>query len=185
MLTSILYISGASAAQGRLQPVAQFLQALSSSTRFIVCWLGRWPGLKSSCLCTLWLAYQLPKCVIPWEDFPYTIFFCEDFWYNSPADNPFSSIKRAKVVQVLHGLRRFSTAEHGWHLGVEGQCPDVVAVGVMIITPGEEAFYGCSGRWIVFSCRCCGCFSFESKQQKKKSGAAVWKAVKLYTNEKM
>lgn len=31
------------------------------------------------------------------------------------------------MVQVLHGLRRFSTAAHGWHLGVEGQCPDVVA----------------------------------------------------------
>lgn len=112
---------------------------------------------------------------------PIYYLFCKDFWYNSPADNPFSSIKRAKVVQVLHGLRRFSTAEHGWHLGVEGQCPDVVAVGVMIITPGEEAFYGCSGRWIVFSCRCCGCFSFESKQQKKircsclKSCKAVYK----------
>ena len=92
--------------------------------------------------------------------------FYKDFWYNSPADNPFSSIKRTKVVQVLHGLRRFSTAEHGWHLGVEGHCPDVVAVGVMIITPREEAFYGCSGRWIVFSCRCCGCFSFESKKIK-------------------
>ena len=78
--------------------------------------------------------------------------FKKDFWYNSPADNPFSSIKRVKVVQVLHGLRRFSTAEHGGHLGMEGQCPDVVAFGVMIVTPWEAAFYGCGGKQIVFSC---------------------------------
>lgn len=82
--------------------------------------------------------------------------FKKDFWYNSPADNPFSSIKRVKVVQVLHGLRRFSAAEHGWHLGVEGQCPDVVAFEVMITAPWEGAFYGSGGKQIVFSC-CCFC----------------------------
>lgn len=74
-----------------------------------------------------------------------------------------------KVVQVLHGLRRFSTAERGWHLGVEGQCPDVVAFGVMIITPWDGAFYGCSGKQIVFSCCCCCCcgeVSIEREQKK-------------------
>lgn len=55
-------------------------------------------------------------------------------WYNSPADNPLSSTKRAKVVEVLHGLRGFSTAEHGWHFGVKGQRPGVSPFGVMIVT---------------------------------------------------
>lgn len=42
------------------------------------------------------------------------------------------------MIQVLHGLRRFGTAERGWHLRVEGQCPDVVAFAVMIKPPGRE-----------------------------------------------
>lgn len=43
------------------------------------------------------------------------------------------------MVQVLHGLRRFSPAERGWHLRVEGQCPDVVAFAVMIKPPERES----------------------------------------------
>lgn len=37
-----------------------------------------------------------------------------------------------KETLVLHGLRWFSAAEFGWHFGVEGHCPDVVAFAVMI-----------------------------------------------------
>lgn len=70
-----------------------------------------------------------------------------------------------KVVQVLHGLRRFSTAERGWHLGVEGHCPDVVAFGVMIMSPWEGALYGSGGKQIVFSC-CCF-FPTERKPKRK------------------
>lgn len=162
MLTRILYIKGVSSPWDKLLPVAQFLQVSSSMKRFIVCWLGGWPGLKSFCLCTLWLAYQLP-CVIPQEEFPNTIFL-KKISAIIPLLITLSAGWGVKVVQVLHGLRRFSTAERGWHLGVEGQCPNVVAFGVMIITPWERAFYGCSGKQIVFSCCCCwwwGGFSIE------------------------
>lgn len=182
MLTSKLYIKGVPAAWDRVLPVPQFLQALSSLKRFIVCWLGGWPGLKSFCQCTLWLAYQLPKCVI----FFYSTvrlhkcyLFREDFWYNSPADNPFSSIKRAKVVQVLHGLRRFSTAEHSWHFGVEGQCPDVVPFAVMIITSWGGGLCGCSEKQIVFHVVVVDfVVVFIERKQKTK----IWYSFFLYSN---
>lgn len=41
------------------------------------------------------------------------------------------------MVQVLHGLRGFSTAEHGWQFRVEGQYPDVGPFEMMII-PSRE-----------------------------------------------
>lgn len=47
------------------------------------------------------------------------------------------------MVQVLHGLRQFSTAERGWHFAVEGQCPGVVPFGVIIITSWEAGGGGC------------------------------------------
>lgn len=164
----------------RVLPVPQFLQALSSLKRFIVCWLGGWPGLKSFCLCTLWLAYQLPKCVIYFYStvrLHKCYLFREDFWYNSPADNPFSSIKRAKVVQVLHGLRRFSTAEHGWHFGVEGQCPDVVPFAVMIITSwgGGGAYVAAVKNRLCFMLLLLILLLFLLKENKKqKSGIAFF-----------
>lgn len=143
-----------------LLPVAQFLQAFKHEA---LCCLLAWWVTRPEIFCALcdWLT-NWPSAFFY---FPNSILKTECFFStkNPPADNRSSSIKRMEVLQVLHGLRRFGTAERGWHLGVEGHCPDVVAFGVMIMSPWEGALYGSGGEQIVFS----SCCFFTEREQKK------------------